>query len=114
MRKPYFLLSSKEIIENQNEAIYNYSEYSEWSDVDDKITNKTEEIKWLHFSNCSNNGGTSQIFIDFSPSKKGKVGQIVRFLHDPNEFEVIADSFDTYLKKLMNKEYDFIKEGRLD
>ncbi|MEI6865261.1 SMI1/KNR4 family protein [Flavicella sp.] len=71
-------------------------------------------MKWLHFSDCINNGGTSQLFIDFSPSTKGKKGQVVRFLHDPDQFKVIADSFETYLKKLMDNEYDFIDEDDLD
>ena len=115
---PYYLLSSKEIIENQNQAIDYYSDYIERKydevDMDDKITNETETIKWLHFSDCMNNGGTSQLFIDFSPSAKGKKGQVVRFLHDPDEFKVIADSFDDYLKKLMDNGYDFINEDILD
>jgi SMI1 / KNR4 family (SUKH-1) len=115
---PYYLLSSKEIIENQNQAIDYYSDYIERVyaevEVDEKITNKADTIKWLHFSDCMNNGGTSQLFIDFSPSTKGNKGQVVRFLHDPDEFKVIADSFDTYLKKLMDNEYDFINEDILD
>jgi len=61
-----------------------------------------------------NNGGTSQLFIDFSPSEKGTKGQIVRFLHDPDEFSVIADSFEEYLKKLIDNEYDFINEDILE
>ena len=61
-----------------------------------------------------NNGGTSQLFIDFSPSEKGKKGQIVRFLHDPDEFSVIADSFEEYLKKLIDNDYDFINEDILE
>jgi hypothetical protein len=39
---------------------------------------------------------------------------VVRFLHDPDEFSVIADSFEEYLKKLMDNEYDFINENTLD
>lgn len=61
-----------------------------------------------------NNGGTSQLFIDFSPSEKGTKGQIVRFLHDPDEFSVIADSFEEYLQKLIDNEYDFIDEDILE
>ena len=61
-----------------------------------------------------NNGGTSQLFIDFSPSEKGTKGQIVRFLHDPDEFRVIADSFEEYLKKLIDNKYNFINEDILE
>lgn len=115
---PYYLLSSKEILDNQNIATKYYSDYIErkYDEVkmDDKITDKTGGVKWLHFSDCMNNGGTSQLFIDFSPSEKGKVGQIVRFLHDPDEFKVIADSFDDYLKKMIGNRFDFINEEILD
>lgn len=111
---PYYLLSSKEIIENQNQAIEYYLDYIERKygevKIDDKITNQSNSLKWLHFSDCSNNGGTSQLFIDFSPSDKGKMGQIVRFLHDPDEFSVIADSFEEYLKDLIENKYEFINE----
>jgi hypothetical protein len=38
---------------------------------------------------------------------------VVRFLHDPNEFEVIADSFEAYLQMLIDTEFSFIREGYL-
>ena len=71
-------------------------------------------MKWLHFSDCMNNAGTSQLFIDFSPSEKGVKGQIVRFLHDPDEIGVIADSFDEYLEELIESGLDFISEDMID
>jgi len=115
---PYYLLSSKQILENKNQASEYYSDYIareyEEIEIDEKITDKPETLNWLHFSDCMNNGGTSQLFIDFSPSEKGKIGQVVRYLHDPDEITVIADSFEEYLKKLMDKEYDFINEDLVD
>ena len=53
-----------------------------------------------------------EIFI-ISPSEKGKKGQIVRYLHDPDEIKVIADSFDEYLEKLMEYGLDFISEDTI-
>ena len=115
---PYYLLSSKEIIENQNQAIEYYSDYIErkYDDVkiDEKITSQSKSLKWLHFSDCVNNGGTSQLYIDFSPSDKGKKGQVIRYLHDPDEMTVIADSFEEYLKKLKDDEYNFINEETVE
>lgn len=115
---PYYLLSSKEIIEHRNQATEYYADYIERKydgvQIDDKITNRADTINWLHFSDCMNNGGTSQLFVDFSPSEKGKIGQVVRFLHDPDEFKVIADSFEDYLKNLMDSEYDFINEDIME
>jgi hypothetical protein len=115
---PYYLLSSGEMIENHEVAVKYYSDYIkreyEEVEIDEKITDTAKNLEWLHFSDCMNNGGTSQLFIDFSPSAKGTKGQIVRFLHDPDEFSVIADSFEEYLQMLMDKEYDFINEDLLE
>ncbi len=115
---PYYLLSSGEMIEDQDLAVKYYSDYIvrkyEEVQIDEKIIDTTKGLKWLHFSDCMNNGGTSQLFIDFSPSEKGTKGQIVRFLHDPDEFSVIADSFEEYLNMLIDKEYDFINEDVIE
>ena len=117
MGYPYYLLSSNQILENKKDGYYLFGGYidGEYEDVevDEKITDDSEKIKWLHFSDCMNNGGTSKLFIDFSPSGKGKKGQIVRYLHDPDEIEVIADSFDEYLEKLIEHGLDFINEDTI-
>jgi cell wall assembly regulator SMI1 len=113
---PYYLLSSEQIIENVDLAYDYYSEFvdrefdPEDVSVDDRIINNSEKMKWLHFSDCMNNGGSSQLFIDFSPSESGKEGQVVMFLHDPDQLEVIADSFDEYLEKLIRGEFNFVLE----
>lgn len=112
---PYYLFSSAQIIENKNiaENLSDYIERCYEEDevaMDDRITNKSDTAKWLNFSDCMNNGGTSSLYIDFTPSVSGKTGQIIRYLHDPDEFKVIADSFDDYLKMLMDNGYDFINE----
>jgi conserved hypothetical protein len=111
---PYYLLSAEQIVETQNESFDFYADYInrkyEEVSIDDRITSDASQLNWLHFSDCMNNGGTSQLFIDFSPSATGKVGQVVRFVHDPDAMDVIANSFDDYLKMLMDREYCFINE----
>lgn len=113
---PYYLLSTQQMIETKDD-------FQEWGDylinrefddipVDVGICDNLDKLYWLHFSDCMNNGGTSQLFIDFSPSAKGKKGQILRYLHDPDELVIIANSFDTYLQMLMNRDYDFITENK--
>jgi hypothetical protein len=115
---PYYLLSSGEMTENRDLAAKYYKDYIEREydevEVDEKIATTAKDLKWLHFSDCMNNGGTSQLFIDFSPSEKGTKGQIVRFVHDPDELKVIAGSFEEYLNMLMDKGYDFINEEFLE
>ncbi|AAL95542.1 SMI1/KNR4 family protein [Fusobacterium nucleatum] len=117
MGYPYYLLSSSQILENKKDGYCLFGGYIdgvyEDVEVDEKITDDSEKIKWLHFSDCMNNGGTSQLFIDFLPSEKGVKGQIVRYLHDPDEIEVIADSFDEYLEKLMEHDLDFISKDTI-
>ncbi|WP_312338895.1 hypothetical protein [Sphingobacterium sp.] len=60
-----------------------------------------------------NNGGTSQLFVDFSPSNNVKTGQIVRFVYDPDEFLVMADSFEEYLQLMINTGNNFIHEDNM-
>ncbi len=114
---PYYLLSTEQMAKTKDD-------FQEWGDylikrefgdpVDERITNDLEHLHWLHFADCRNNGGSSQLFIDFSPSEKGTSGQIIRYLHDPDELAVIADSFDGYLELLMENEYDFICEDTVE
>lgn len=115
---PYYLLSAQQMIKNKDK-------FQSWGDylidrdfddapVDEGIIDDVDSLCWLHFSDCMNNGGTSQLFIDFSPSEKGKKGQIVRFLHDPDELIVIAESFDAYLQMLMENEYEFITDETVE
>ncbi|WP_339126687.1 SMI1/KNR4 family protein [Fusobacterium nucleatum] len=117
MGYPYYLLSSSQILENKKDGYCLFGGYIdgvyEDVEIDEKITDDSEKIKWLHFSDCMNNGGTSQLFIDFLLSEKGVKGQIVRYLHDPDEIEVIADSFDEYLEKLMEHDLDFISKDTI-
>lgn len=110
---PYYLLSAKQMCNQENSdwlADFINREFGDAVEIDDRIIEKADQMCWLHFSDCMNNGGTSQLFIDFSPSFKGISGQIVRYVHDPDEISVIADSFDDYLQMLIDHEYDFISE----
>lgn len=115
---PYYLLSAQQMIDTKDQ-------FSSWGDylitreyddfpVDEGICDDMDRLCFLHFSDCTNNGGTSQLFIDFSPSAKGTKGQVLRYLHDPDELVIVADSFDEYLQMLMDESYDFINEESLE
>ena len=115
---PYYLLSARQMVDTKNQ-------FRQWGDylinreyddipVDEGVCDDLDKLDWLHFSDCCNNGGTSQLFIDFSPSAKGKKGQVLRFLHDPDEMVVAADSFDEYLQMLIDNEFDFIDEDSVE
>ncbi len=114
---PYYLLSAAQMCRKEKlDWLTDYinREFEEEVEIDEKIIDRADQMCWLHFSDCMNGGGTSRLFIDFSPSEKGTKGQIVRFLHDPDEITVIADSFDEYLQMLMDSEYDFITEETIE
>lgn len=114
---PYYLLSSQEMTDIEDfDWLKDYidREFGEDVEIDDKIIDDSDKMCWLHFSDCMNNGGTSQLFIDFSPAPGGTKGQIVRFLHDPDELAVIAESFDEYLQMLMEDAYCFIQNDDYD
>ncbi|MGD6845401.1 SMI1/KNR4 family protein [Bacillus infantis] len=110
---PYYLLSAQQMLESSKEEVdISYlSEYEE-EDVDPKIN--PEGLlpgTYLHFSDCMNNGGTSSLYIDFNPTDQGVSGQIIRFLHDPDEFKVIANSFDEYLQGLIEDAFRYLYEA---
>jgi cell wall assembly regulator SMI1 len=86
-----------------------YLEYAwKYWEVDNKIAKEAKYAHWLHFALHDNSD--SSLFIDFTPSATGKKGQIIRYVHDPDELHVIADNFDDYLQMLIDKEYDFVWE----
>ena len=64
----------------------------------------------LHVSDCINEGGTSSLYIDFHPAEGGVAGQIVRFTHDPDYYDVIAPSFDAFLEQCLERGFDFLEE----
>ena len=114
---PYYLFSCSQILESKNAAsatpLADYiNKHFSPSDIkiDDKITSNAQSAKWLNFSDCMNNGGTSSLYIDFTPSASGTTGQVVRYLHDPDSIIVIANSFDHYLEMLISNNYEFINE----
>lgn len=111
---PYYLLSTQQMLESskEEEDISYLLEYEDDEDAVDPKINRDGLLpgQYLHFSDCMNNGGTSRLFIDFNPSDEGVTGQIVRFLHDPDQYEVIANSFDEYLHNLIDSGFDFLDE----
>lgn len=111
---PYYLSSVEQILEdrqqNQRSIADIYGHYLEEDPgiVDTRIDATLAQGRRLCFSHCMNNGGSSRLYVDFSPAPGGKTGQIVRFLHDPDSYQVIADTFDDYLQLLMDGEYGFL------
>jgi len=109
---PYYLKSIEQMIKDvqvvNSESIYErYQDFLVHVEVDDRIQMHIPLNKHLCFADCMNNGGTSSLYIDFHPNDGGQIGQVVRYVHDPDSYEVIAPSFDDYLQQLIDGEYEF-------
>ena len=110
---PYYLKSVEQILEGSGFKTSIREIYEEYFNdmpelVGEGIDPDVNIDRWLCFSDCMNNGGTSQLFLDFDSLPEGRPGQVVRFLHDPDSFKVIANSFDEYLRMLIDEGYSFI------
>lgn len=113
---PYYLRSVDQMLEDSaqwDDSIR--SIYEEWLEEDPEILGDGIDAdlpmgKRLCFSHCMNNGGSSMLYLDFDPAPGGTVGQVVRYLHDPDSYRVIAPSFDAYLQQLIENDYAFIDE----
>jgi hypothetical protein len=109
---PYYLDSVKDMLKGKNakdslEDIYEGEYVGEV--VGPGIDAKAPIGKRLHISDCMNNGGSSQLFIDFCPAMDGVKGQIIRCVHDPDEYTVIAENFDTFLQQQLDRGFGFIE-----
>ena len=117
---PYYLSSVERILKdgqaNQRSIADIYGHYLEEDPgiVDARIDAGIKQGQRLCFSHCMNNGGSSRLYIDFAPTAAGKVGQVVRFLHDPDNYQVIADSFDAYLHMLIDDGYAFLSDDNFE
>ena len=105
---PYFLRSVEQILEDRqlypDSIVEIYGELVLDSGIDAQASGKER----LCFAHCMNNGGTSMLYLDFAPAAGGVIGQVIRFLHDPDEYRVIAAGFDAYLQLQIHQEYVFV------
>lgn len=114
---PHYLLSAEQMLQSRQEHTSSISDiYGEWLDewdedsLDKRIDVNVKQAERLHISDCMNNGGTSHLYIDFSPVEDGVKGQVIEFVHDPDSYIVIADSFDEYLQNIIDEGYPFVDE----
>ncbi|MEE4148479.1 SMI1/KNR4 family protein [Pseudomonas viridiflava] len=113
---PYYLSSIAQILEESDTYTRSIAQiYAGYLDEEPDLVGPGIDISLgmherLCFSHCMNNGGSSKLYIDFNPVAGGNVGQVVRYLHDPDSYKVIAPSFDHYLQQLIDENYAFVFE----
>jgi hypothetical protein len=112
---PYYLLSVEQTLREAEKwsdsvaDIYGDFVHDDAELLDPRIDGNVSMSKRLCFSHCINNGGSSILYVDFDPTPKGVAGQVIRFLHDPDSYAVIADNFDAYLRGLIDGGYEFVE-----
>lgn len=110
----YHLLSIEQIIDSSEEnesleEIYDIESIENGDvDIDPRIDVTVPIGGWLHFADCIENGETSKLYIDYTPSESGSSGQVIRCTFENSEYSVIADSFEEYLHIVMDDEYKFL------
>jgi hypothetical protein len=57
----------------------------------------------LNFASC----GYSELYIDLKPSLLGKVGQIICYIHDPDSYFLVCDSFSELLKESIESNFQY-------
>ena len=112
---PYYLMSVEQMLQEatrsgERSIAKTYQDFPEACEIDVRIDPTVPDARRLCFSQCMNNGGTSILYLDFTPAPTGVVGQVIRFLHDPDSFQVIADSFEAYLQTLIDANFAFLTE----
>ena len=81
--------------------------------VDDRVKTDIENIKWVEIGQMQNTV-PCYLFIDFTPSEKGKVGQVmlVEVFDENMGIFVIADSFDDFLIKIIENDFAPVYENK--
>jgi len=54
----------------------------------------------------------SNLYIDFNPSKLGTTGQIISYIHDPDMYQVVHDSFSEFLKINVDCDFECFNDNR--
>lgn len=108
----FYLLSANEMLNLGADTFLD--EYLRRTDedveVDDAITHQPETRCWLPIAYCTNNGGTSRLYLDFTPSDEGVVGQVVQYIHDPDKLLVCADNFAELLEDVVNEDFETLED----
>ena len=110
---PYFMNSCEQILDERDDSsivdMYGDDAIEDSDvDVDPRIDPTIPMSQRLQFANCMNNGGTSQLYIDFNPTSRGVSGQIICYVHDPDACIVLTPCFSDFLQKHIDSSCSFL------
>lgn len=101
--EPFYLFSLDKIIEEKdnffdsNELMNEYYDEDEISELDKRIKPYFANKNWIPFATLA--GGSLYLLLDYDPTEKGKKGQIISYIHDPDFVYYVAEDFTELLKQ---------------
>ena len=76
-----------------------YGDYRQPSPRDPRIAPEWYAPGWLPFADFG--GGSLSLISDHSPERRGAMGQVIAYIHDPDEIVYLAESFSGFLELSM-------------
>ena len=99
--------NSKKYFQNRNALLSEFPEHFTAQDIeklkDSRIKPYLFNKRWIPFAQYCD---SCYLMLDFNPDKDGKLGQVICYIHDPDEVVYAAES----VKKLIDDELNLLKD----
>ena len=95
---------AKKYFQNRDALLTDFPEYFTSEDIekmkDSRIKPYLFNKKWIPFAEYCD---SCFLLLDFDPDKEGKEGQIICYIHDPDEVIYVAESLTELIKGIMDE-----------
>ena len=109
----YRMVSINEIIHDAESGDITLAEIYPWfldEDADDDESACVEMDLHARIGDrilFAENSGVYALYIDLKPSKLGTVGQIISYVHDPDSYSLVCNSFSDLLKQSVDSDFKY-------
>lgn len=94
----------KNYFQNRDALLTEFTEYFTSEDLDKMRNSKIKPYlfnkKWIPFARYCD---SCYLMLDFDPDKEGKEGQIICYIHDPDEVIYVAEGITELISKIMEE-----------
>ena len=94
----------KNYFQNRDALLTEFTEYFTSEDLDKMRNSKIKPYlfnkKWIPFAQYCD---SCYLMLDFDPDKEGKEGQIICYIHDPDEVIYVAEGITELISKIMKE-----------
>ena len=96
--------NKKNYFQNRDALLTEFNEYFTSEDLDKMRNSKIKPYlfnkKWIPFAQYCD---SCYLMLDFDPDKEGKEGQIICYIHDPDEVIYVAEGITELISKIMKE-----------